>query len=148
VSGPARRLAPPYVVIAVVLWLLTGPLMAMVVAQQSGELTASETYPAGMRGPVGFLLAAYAIVLGLATVCALGMLVRRRWAAPAMAGLFAISLLLLSRLVAAGHGTGADNPYLSMVPVWARFLIWLPPLVAGAVAFIRDPSPSPSDDEA
>jgi hypothetical protein len=142
VSGPARRLAPPYVIVAVVLWLLTGPLMAMVVAQQSGELTASETYPAELRGSVGFLLAAYAAVLGLATVCALGMLVRRRWAAPAMAGLFAISLLLLSRLVAAGHGTGPENHYLGMVPVWARFLIWLPPLVAGAVAFIRNPSPS------
>ena len=141
-SGPARRLAPPYVVATVVLWLLTGPLMAMVVAQQAGELTASETYPAEMRGSVGFLLAAYATVLGLATVCALGMLVRRRWAAPAMAGLFAISLLLLSRLVAAGHGTGTDNPYLGMVPVWARFLIWLPPLVAGAIAFIRAPAPS------
>jgi hypothetical protein len=146
VTAPARRLAPPYVVVAVVLWLLTGPLMAMVVAQQAGELTASETYPTEMRGSVGLLLAAYAAVLGLATVCALGMLVRRRWAAPAMAGLFAISLLLLSRLVAAGHGTGEENPYLSMIPVWARFLIWLPPLIAGAVAFIRDPARP--DDEA
>src|SRR4051794_38237982 len=118
--------------------------MAMVVAQQAGELTASEIYPPEMRGRVGLVLAGYAAVLGLATVCALGMLVRRRWAAPAMAALFAVSLLLLSRLVAAGQGTGTDNPYLAMVPVWGRFLIWLPPPVGGAGAVIPDPAPPPA----
>ena len=133
-----RRFAPRYVVVAVAFWLMTGPLMAMVTALGSGELVGSASHPGAVRGWASLLLGLYAATLGLATVCALGMLVRQRWAVPAMAGLFVLSLLLLSRLVAVGQDA-AGSPYLDRIPVPARLLIWLPPLVAGVVAFVRGP---------